>query len=129
MLVVRFIGLTLAPFSPLVHFKSNTQGSNTLFQRRLEELAVTRKWKLNVNLLCESFPQAAQVLASGQMAVILPDLARLGISFDSVWVHPLKSLDELRREVFLAWHPHRLETRPHLAGVRNKLTEVLKFVF
>jgi DNA-binding transcriptional LysR family regulator len=106
-----------------------TQGGNTLFQRRLEELAVTRKWKLNVNLLCESFPQAAQVLASGQMAVILPDLARLGISFDSVWVYPLKSLDELRREVFLAWHPHRLETRPHLAGVQNKLAEVLKFVF
>ena len=63
------------------------------------------------------------------MAVILPDLARLGFSFDSVWVHPLKSLDELRREVFLAWHPHRLETRPHLAGVKTKLADVLRFVF
>ena len=106
-----------------------TQGGNTLFQRRLEELAASRKWKLNVNLLCESFPQAAQILASGQMAVILPDLARLGVSFDSVWVYPLKSLDELRREVFFAWHPHRLETRPHLAGVKNKLADALKFVF
>jgi len=106
-----------------------TQGGNTLFQRRLEELAASRKWKLNVNLLCESFPQAAQILASGQMAVILPDLARLGISFDSVWVFPLKSFDELRREVYLAWHPHRLETRPHLADAKTKLADVLKFVF
>jgi len=106
-----------------------TQGGNTLFQRRLEELAASRKWKLNVNLLCESFPQAAQILASGQMAAILPDLARLGISFDSVWVFPLKSFDELRREVYLAWHPHRLETRPHLADAKTKLADVLKFVF
>ena len=106
-----------------------TQGGNTLFQLRLEELAASRKWKLNVNLLCESFPQAAQILASGQMAVILPDLARLGISFDSVWVFPLKSFDELRREVYLAWHPHRLETRPHLADAKTKLADVLKFVF
>jgi DNA-binding transcriptional LysR family regulator len=105
-----------------------TQGGSTLFQRRLGELAASRNWKLKANLLCESFPQAAQVLASGQLAVILPDLARLGVSFDSVWVHPLKSLDELRREIFLAWHPHRLETRPHLAAVKNKLAEVLKFV-
>ncbi len=104
-----------------------TQGGNTLFQRRLGEIAASRKWKVNVNLLCESFPQAAQVLASGQMAVILPDLARLGPSFDSVWTYPLKSLDELRREVFLAWHPHRLETRPHLANVTDKLAGVLKF--
>ena len=63
------------------------------------------------------------------MAVVLPDLARLGISLDSVWIHPLKSLDELRREVFLAWHPHRLETRPHLAAAKTKLADALKFVF
>jgi DNA-binding transcriptional LysR family regulator len=106
-----------------------TQGGNTLFQRRLEELAASREWRLNVNLLCESFPQAAQVLAAGQMAVILPDLARLGISFDSVWVYPLKSLDELRREVYLAWHPHRLETRPHIASMTDKISSTLKFVF
>jgi DNA-binding transcriptional LysR family regulator len=106
-----------------------TQGDNTLFQQRLEELAASRKWKLDVRLYCESFPQASQVLASGQMAVILPDLARLGVSFDSVWVYPLKSLDELRREVMLAWHPHRLETRPHLAAATDKLANVLKFVF
>jgi hypothetical protein len=106
-----------------------TQGDNTLFQRRLEELAASRKWKLDVRLYCESFPQASQVLASGQMAAILPDLARLGVSFDSVWVYPLKSLDELRREVMLAWHPHRLETRPHLAGAADELAGVLKFTF
>src|SRR2546422_287167 len=68
-------------------------------------------------------------VASGQMAVILPDLARLGVSFDSVWVYPLRSLDELRREVYLAWHPHRLETRPHLTSVTDKLASVLKFGF
>jgi DNA-binding transcriptional LysR family regulator len=106
-----------------------TQGGNTLFQRRLAEIAVGRKWKLNVNLFCESFPQAAQVLASGQMAVILPNLARLGVPFDSVWAYPLKSLNELRREVYLAWHPHRLETRPHLAGIADKLASALKFWF
>jgi hypothetical protein len=80
-----------------------------------------------MNLLCESFPQAAQVLASGQMAAILPDIASLGITLDTVRVHPLKSLGELSREIFLAWHPHRLETRPHLAAVKSKLTEALKF--
>ena len=106
-----------------------TQGGNTLFQRQLAEVARAKNWKLNVNLFCESFPQAAQVLASGQMAVILPDLARLGIASDSVWVYPMKSLDELRREVYLAWHPHRLETRPHLAGVPDKLASALKFAF
>jgi DNA-binding transcriptional LysR family regulator len=106
-----------------------TQGGSTLFQRRLAEIAVSKQWKLNVNLFCESFPQAAQVLASGQMAVILPDLARFGVSLDSVRVYPLKSLNELSREVYLAWHPHRLETRPHLNGVPDKLASALKFAF
>jgi DNA-binding transcriptional LysR family regulator len=106
-----------------------TQGGNTLFQNRLEELAASRGWRLNIQLRCESFPQVAQVLASGQMAAILPDLARLAVSFDSMWVYPLSSLNELRREVHLAWHPHRIETRPHLAGVKNKLADVLKFAF
>ena len=104
-----------------------TQGGNTLFQRRLEELAASHDWKVNWCLFCESFPQGAQALASGEMAVILPDLARLGMPFDSVWVFPLNSLNELRREVVLAWHPHRLETRPHLARVTAKLAEALKF--
>jgi DNA-binding transcriptional LysR family regulator len=106
-----------------------TQGGNTVFQRRLAELAASHKWNLNVHLRCESFPQTAQVLASGQMAAILPDLARLAIAFDSIWVYPLPSLAELRREIVLAWHPHRLETRPHLAGVSDKLASVLKFGF
>lgn len=106
-----------------------TQGGNTLFQNRLEEIAVSRGWQLNIQLRCESFPQAAQVLASDQMAAVLPDLARLALSCDKMWVHPLRSLHELQREVHLAWHPHRLETRPHLAGARNKLADVLKFVF
>ena len=106
-----------------------TQGGNTLFQRRLEELAASRGWPLNIQLRCESFPQVSQVLASGQMAAVLPDLARLALSFDSMWVYPLRSLGELQREVHLAWHPHRLETRPYLAGVKNKLADVLKFAF
>ena len=63
------------------------------------------------------------------MAVILPDLARLDVPSDSVWVYPLKSLIELRREVYFTWHPHRLETRPHLAGVPDKLASALKFGF
>jgi DNA-binding transcriptional LysR family regulator len=104
-----------------------TQGGNTLFQRRLEEVAASRGWKLNIHLRCESFPQVSQVLASGQMAAVLPDLATLVLSFDSCWVHPLRSLGELQREVRLAWHPHRLETRPHLVNIKNKLGEVLKF--
>lgn len=105
------------------------QGGNTLFQRRLEEIATSRKWKLNVQLRCQSFPQTSQALESGQMAAILPDLARLAVPSDSVWVHPLKSLAELRREVCLAWHPHRLETRPHLAAAVDELTRALKFSF
>jgi DNA-binding transcriptional LysR family regulator len=106
-----------------------TQGGNTLFQRRLDELAASRGWKLNIQLRCESFPQVSQVLASGQMAAVLPDLARLALSFDSMWVYPLRSLGEMQREVFLAWHPHRLETRPHLDDVKSKLADVLRFVF
>lgn len=106
-----------------------TQGGNTLFQNRLEEIAASRGWQLNIQLRCESFPQVAQVLASDQMAAVLPDLARLALSCDKMWVYPLRSLHELQREVHLAWHPHRLETRPHLAGVRNKLADVLKFAF
>jgi DNA-binding transcriptional LysR family regulator len=111
----------------LEKFPLATQGGNTLFQCRLEELAASRGWQLNIQIRCESFPQVSQVLASGQMAAVLPDLARLSISLDSMWVCPLPSLKELQREVYLAWHPHRLETRPHLTGVKNKLAEVLKF--
>jgi DNA-binding transcriptional LysR family regulator len=106
-----------------------TQGGNTRFQRDLEEVAASQNWTLNAQLYCESFPQAAQALASGQLAVILPDLARLNISFDTVWVQPLKSLDGLRREVCLTWHKHRIETRPYLDSVKHKLAEVLKFTY
>jgi len=104
-----------------------TQGGNTLFQRRLAGAAAKEGWKYHPQLLCESFPQAAQVLASGDMMVILPDLARLNIPFDSVWVYPLKSLEGLRREVFLAWHKHRLATHDHLNQVSLQLAKVLKF--
>ena len=104
-----------------------TQGGNTLFQHRLEELAACSGWKLDIQLRCESFPQVSQVLATGQLAAILPDLARLSVSYDTLWVFPLRSLKQLEREVHLAWHPHRLETRPHLATLRNRLADALKF--
>jgi DNA-binding transcriptional LysR family regulator len=102
---------------------------NTVFQRRLGEIAASREWKLNIQLRCQSFPQASEVLATGQMAAILPDLARPAVPVDSVWVYPLKSLADLRPEIFLAWHPHRLETRPYLAAAAEKLASALKFVF
>jgi DNA-binding transcriptional LysR family regulator len=104
-----------------------SQGDHTLFQQRLEEVAESRKWKLNIQLLCESFPQAAQILEQGEIAVILPDLARLTMDFSTVWAFPLKSLRELDREIYLAWQPHHLETRPHLAGAVDKLTTALSF--
>jgi LysR family transcriptional regulator, nitrogen assimilation regulatory protein len=103
------------------------QGGNTVFQKRLGEIAAKNDWKLNVNLLCESFPQAAQAMSTGQLAAILPDLAKFNLVSKTVKTVPLKSLELLRREIVLAWHPHRLETRPHLAGVTHKLAEVLEF--
>ena len=113
----------------LQHLPLATQGGNTLFQRRLEEYAAGQNWRLNTQLFCESFPQAAQALNSGQMAVILPDLARLNISFDSVWAFPLDSLKKLRRTVFLAWNTPRLKARPYLDSVKDKLAENLKFTY
>ena len=106
-----------------------SQGDNTVFQQRLEEAAESKKWSLNIHLLCESFPQAAQVLEHGEMAAILPDVARLTMNFDSVWAFPLKSLRGMEREIYLAWQPHHLETRPHLACAIDKLTEALSFAY
>lgn len=106
-----------------------SQGDHTLFQQQLEEVAQSRKWNLNIRLLCESFPQAAQVLEQGQMAAILPDLARLTMNFDAVWAFPLKSLRELDREICLAWQPHHLETRPHIGCAIDKLSAALTFGF
>ncbi|MDD5348960.1 MAG: LysR family transcriptional regulator [Chthoniobacteraceae bacterium] len=104
-----------------------TQGENTLFQQRLEEVALSHRWNLNILLLCESFPQAAQILAQGEMAAILPDLARLTLDIDSVWAFPLKSLREMHREIYLAWQPHHLETRPHLECAVERLAAALSF--
>jgi len=104
-----------------------TQGRNTLFQRRLEELVASRGWRMNVRLFTESFPQAAQALGTGEVAAILPDLARLSFAVESTWVMPLKSLSELRRDIVLAWHPHHLETRPHVGKVVEKVAKVVEF--
>lgn len=104
-----------------------TQGGNTVFQNQLLELAAGENWKLNIQLLGESHPQVAQALSTGEVAVILPDVARLALSLDSIWVQRLTVLDCLRRTIFLAWHPHRLETRPSLAGIPKKLAHVLQF--
>lgn len=104
-----------------------TQGGSTVFQNQLLELAAGENWKLNIQLLGESHPQVAQSLLTGEVAAILPDVARLALSMDSVWVRPLTVLDGLRRSIHLAWHPHHLETRPSLAGIPNKLARVLQF--
>ena len=106
-----------------------TQAEGTLFHRRLSEIFASRNWKVDWHLFSESFPQVSQVLASGETAAILPDLAQSALVSDSVWVRPLKSLDAMRRKICLAWHPHHLATHPHLARITDELVKVLQFDF
>jgi DNA-binding transcriptional LysR family regulator len=103
-----------------------TQGDDTLFQHRLDEIVTARKWTLNACLYCDSFPQVAKAVASGSFAGILPDYAGSAVSFSDTWTIPFQSgFHGLSREITLAWNPLRLSKHPILEKVRDALIENL----
>ena len=76
-------------------------------------------------LECETFPQVAAALESGQFRGVLPMIARHSLrgSFD---VMRLPALDALATNLVLAWRPRLDHVRPEVGAFRKTLLATLR---
>jgi DNA-binding transcriptional LysR family regulator len=103
-----------------------TQGDDTLFQRRLEEILAAKHWTLNARLYCDSFSHIVEAVASGAYAGILPESMSRKACLAEVHTISLKGdFSDLRRTIALAWNPQRLDKQPLLVQARDALIQHL----
>jgi hypothetical protein len=76
-------------------------------------------------LECETFPQVAAALESGQFRGVLPVIARHSLrgSFD---VKRLPALDAVATNLVLAWRPRLDQVRPEVGAFRKSLLATLR---
>jgi len=97
------------------------------FNRHFHAAAEKAGVELNEHLRCESFPQAAQAVAIGTYAAVLPTLARMALPDGQVWELNPSALKALAREVVLVWNPRVTRLRSVAARVQAWLGKTLRF--
>lgn len=103
-----------------------TLGSDATFMQRLLESADQHRAPLNIQLITDSFPQAARAVVSGEYAGILPshaavDLEKAGVGMTD---HPL--LKAVERRLVLAWNPRLGRMRLNLPTLSDDLAGLFK---
>jgi DNA-binding transcriptional LysR family regulator len=76
-------------------------------------------------LECETFPQVAVALESGQFRGVLPVMARHGLR-GSFEVTHLPALDALATNLVLAWRPRLDQVRPEVGAFRKSVLATLR---
>lgn len=95
------------------------------FRQDLAGIARKRKLRLDVKMECSSFPLVARAVANGNVAGILPNIARKELCQPSVIEISSNALKTFSRELCLVWSPRRLRVRPGLEKARQVYAELL----
>jgi DNA-binding transcriptional LysR family regulator len=95
--------------------------SASAITRTLEQEAKRKKLNLNIRFRFSSYPQLARAILNGQVAGVMPALAAAGMPAGTVRTVALPLLDNLTREVQLAWSVPMSEVRPAIPRVAKLL--------
>jgi DNA-binding transcriptional LysR family regulator len=94
---------------------------------QLRELAEKLGGVFVPELICDSFSQCAAAVETGVFAAVLPVQVRPSSSGKEYVVVEDDSLDNLKRQVALAWHPRTAEMMgPHVSKIKQSLVDALK---
>lgn len=115
----------LTPREMLVRFPIATMGTDAAFFQSLGDDARRRGIVINFRLITESFPQAAQAVAAGDFAAILPEHAAVDLDPRGTKSHPLPLGRSRAREVALAWNPRLIRTRIDGEALCERLAALL----
>lgn len=95
--------------------------------RALEQEAKRKKLNLNIRFKFSSYPQLARAILNGQVAGVMPALAAAGMPAGAVRSVALPLLDNLTREVQLAWSVSMAEVRPEIQRVVKLLASTWRW--
>lgn len=113
-------GVTLGEALTRLPFAAHT--SDGQFTEKLRELAHGFGGEFRPALTCQSFPQTLSAIRSGGFASILPTLAVAELPPGTCLEIPAPELDQLKRDLVLAWNSRLVRIRP---GAK-KLIELLQ---
>jgi DNA-binding transcriptional LysR family regulator len=102
-----------------------TQTTDGQFSSGLREIAKSFDLPLTPALACQSFPQTAAALRSGNFWAIVPEIAARELSHSAMHRITDGLLPKLHREAMLAWNPRVVRVRPNAAKIAARLQEAL----
>ncbi len=97
------------------------------FRVALAEIGRKQKIKINIQIECSSFPMAARVVAKGEMAAILPNIAATELEMHGAVEVPLDFLRQFDRQISLCFSPRSVRIRPILHSVGQALAKLCRF--
>jgi DNA-binding transcriptional LysR family regulator len=80
---------------------------------------------LTASVWCDSYPQVARAVSTGQCAGILPATAVTELSPDGFWSVPVKGKRVGQSELAAAWNPRLAAVRPAISKVAETITRLL----
>jgi DNA-binding transcriptional LysR family regulator len=102
-------------------------GGEVQLRKQLEDVAGKLGGAFIPDLVCDSVGQCVAAVETGVFAAVLPVHARPSSSGSSYIVVEDDSLDTLRRQIVLAWHPRTAEvTGSGVSRIRLNLVDALK---
>ncbi len=87
------------------------------FRQQLATIEQKLRITLDVRLECSSFPLVASALNSGDVAAILPSIAKIELAQFGIEQVELPALKDFDREICLAWNPRLFQIRAALERV------------
>jgi len=102
------------------------QTTDGQFGRRLREITAGLGLAFRPALACQSFPQTASAVKSGLFAAILPKLALKDFPPKTYVLAEGGVLDQLRREIVLAWNPRIARLRPGATRLIEQMQKLLR---
>jgi DNA-binding transcriptional LysR family regulator len=102
------------------------QKADGQFTQRLREIARSCGVELQPALACESFPQALAAVRSGRFAAVVPAIATADLQAGTFVEIVSAELQNLRRDLALAWNPRSIRVRPAAGKLAERLWKVLR---
>ena len=110
----------------LTHCPVAVQTTDGQFSRRLREIAVSSEYAFRPALSCQSFPQTVSAVRSGFFAAILPKLALKELPAKCYVLAEGGVLDQLQRELVLAWNPRIAGRRPGAMRLLEQMQKLFR---
>ena len=114
---------TIAFSEALTRLPFATHTSDGQFTEKLREIAKGLGSEMQPRLICQSFPQALAAVRSGGFASILPTIALKELEADSYVEVSANELNDLRRDIVIAWNARMVSVRPNTKKLIEQLQQ------